>query len=748
VSETTGGNTVGTIHLALDIKDNLEYKVKQISQKSANSAQKILDSINMSGFNSSVERAKGKLQDLQHQYAELVKELDRMRYSGSNAGADKAFQKMSAQADKLIQQIAAQERELEIRQKEAAQKAIQTAQKKQEKIAEAARKSAAAQQAAAEKASQAQERASLRAAKAAEQAASASRSRIQKTLKDSTKGIRRLGRTIREAFKAVFISAGLYAAFKGLKELFTSAANQSKEFNAAMQRVKSNLASAFQPIITAVLPLLTALIDKLAQAAAAVSGFISRIFGTTFAKSKQAAASIKSTAAAAQKAAGQMASFDEHVVISKETGAGDTSGAGSTVSQEDLTAAAAGESFADRLLEKFAQLKARFNELVDWSNLIASFERLKEALAPFSENVGAGLQWLLDNVLLPLSAWTINELVPAFLDTLSSAITTLNDIIEVSKPSLEWLWNYVLLPLAQWTGGVIISVLEWLREKLDAIGQWVREHQDAISQFVKILGITATAIIAVKAALTAIGIAVAVITSPITWVVAAIAGLGIAFVECYENVEGFRNAVDQLIEWLKKIPEHLKNFWEGAKEFFGYMTKDWEGAWWEMEDTTEASLGKMEGSVSSSVSKIRDWLSSIGSGISNAVSNAKNWVSGKLESAGLIRHPDVPRFASGSVVRKPTLAMVGEYSGASSNPEIVAPQSMMAETFLGSIMPLVSMLEDKLDVIAQLLEILGQPNGTPSGSTGGDTLAQLARILAPYMKSENDRTGNDLFDRR
>jgi len=99
VSETTGGNTVGTIHLALDIKDNLEYKVKQISQKSANSAQKILDSINMSGFNSSVERAKGKLQDLQHQYAELVKELDRMRYSGSNAGADKAFQKMSAQAD-------------------------------------------------------------------------------------------------------------------------------------------------------------------------------------------------------------------------------------------------------------------------------------------------------------------------------------------------------------------------------------------------------------------------------------------------------------------------------------------------------------------------------------------------------------------------------------------------------------------------------------------------------------------------
>ena len=61
MSETTGGNTVGTIHLALDIKDNLEFKVKQTSQKAADSAQKILDGINMGGFNASVERAKGKL---------------------------------------------------------------------------------------------------------------------------------------------------------------------------------------------------------------------------------------------------------------------------------------------------------------------------------------------------------------------------------------------------------------------------------------------------------------------------------------------------------------------------------------------------------------------------------------------------------------------------------------------------------------------------------------------------------------
>jgi hypothetical protein len=748
VSETTGGNTVGTIHLGLEIKDNLEHKVKQISQRSANSAQKILDGINVNKFNGQVERAKGKLQDLNTQYDKLIQKLDSMRFAGSGAGADKAFQKMSAQADALTQKISAQERELEIRRKEAAQRALQASQREQAKIAEAARKSAAAQQAAAEKASQAQEQASMRAAKAAEQAAAASRARMRKSLKESTQGIRRLGRTIRESFKAVFITAALYAAFRGLKDLFVNTAKQSDQFGAALNRLKGNLASAFQPIISSILPWLTALIDKLAQAAAAVSGFISRLFGTTFAKSKQATASIKSTAAAAQKAAGQMASFDEHVVLSKETGAGESAGAGAAMSQEDLNAAAAGETFADRLLEKFAALKARFDELVDWSNLTAALERLKEAFAPFAENVGAGLYWFLENVLIPLSAWAINELIPAFLDLLAAAITTLNDIIEVAKPSLEWLWNNVLLPLGQWTGGMIIDVLQWLREKLEAIGQWVKEHQDAFNEFVKILGVVVTAILAVKTALALIAAVTALLTSPITLVVAGIAALAAGFVYLYENVGWFKDWIDGVIKYIEDLPKKVKQFVDDMKEFFGLITQGWDGTWDEMEKKTSNSLGNMETEVSKSTSKMREWLSSIGSGISNAVSSAKNWVSGKLESAGLIRHPEVPGFASGSVVRKPTLAMVGEYAGASSNPEIVAPQSMMAETFLGSIMPLVSMLEDKLDVIAQLLEVLGHSDGTAAGSAGGDALAQLARILAPYMKSEGDRTGNNLFDRR
>ena len=48
----------------------------------------------------------------------------------------------------------------------------------------------------------------------------------------------------------------------------------------------------------------------------------------------------------------------------------------------------------------------------------------------------------------------------------------------------------------------------------------------------------------------------------------------------------------------------------------------------------------------------------------------------------------VPKLASGGVITKPTMAMVGEYSGARSNPEIVTPESKMRQVMLETTVPL------------------------------------------------------------
>ena len=40
-----------------------------------------------------------------------------------------------------------------------------------------------------------------------------------------------------------------------------------------------------------------------------------------------------------------------------------------------------------------------------------------------------------------------------------------------------------------------------------------------------------------------------------------------------------------------------------------------------------------------------------------------------------------PKLAAGGVITKPTFAMLGEYPGASSNPEIAAPESKLRSIF-------------------------------------------------------------------
>lgn len=62
---------------------------------------------------------------------------------------------------------------------------------------------------------------------------------------------------------------------------------------------------------------------------------------------------------------------------------------------------------------------------------------------------------------------------------------------------------------------------------------------------------------------------------------------------------------------------------------------------------------------------------------------------------GKISAPQIPLLANGGVITSPTVAMMGEYAGASHNPEIVAPQSILRQTMAES-------NEDLIDTLIQL----------------------------------------------
>ena len=111
-------------------------------------------------------------------------------------------------------------------------------------------------------------------------------------------------------------------------------------------------------------------------------------------------------------------------------------------------------------LPRFVDTLANGLALIDFQTINTSLTNLWNSLSPFAINVGEGLLWFWENVLVPLGTWIGNEIVPRFLDNLATLIEIVNVVIEKAQPAFEWLWNTFLKPLADFTGGMILSILD------------------------------------------------------------------------------------------------------------------------------------------------------------------------------------------------------------------------------------------------------------------------------------------------
>ncbi|WP_283608333.1 hypothetical protein [Faecalispora anaeroviscerum] len=106
---------------------------------------------------------------------------------------------------------------------------------------------------------------------------------------------------------------------------------------------------------------------------------------------------------------------------------------------------------------------------INWGKINSSLHDLWIALAPFAVNVGSGLLWFWEKVLVPLGTWTMNNIVPLFLEGLAAAIISLNSSINILKPLGTWLYDNFLVPLGAWTGGAILGVLTGLKNILSGL---------------------------------------------------------------------------------------------------------------------------------------------------------------------------------------------------------------------------------------------------------------------------------------
>ena len=65
--------------------------------------------------------------------------------------------------------------------------------------------------------------------------------------------------------------------------------------------------------------------------------------------------------------------------------------------------------------------------------MLTSLEDLWKALEPFAENVGDGLLWFWETVLVPLGTWVLNEAVPSFLDLVAAGVEAADGALDAAK---------------------------------------------------------------------------------------------------------------------------------------------------------------------------------------------------------------------------------------------------------------------------------------------------------------------------
>lgn len=135
-------------------------------------------------------------------------------------------------------------------------------------------------------------------------------------------------------------------------------------------------------------------------------------------------------------------------------------------------------------IKRMTKATADWAKKLDFTPLLKSIKKLLNSLEPLTDTIGEGLEWFYKNVLLPLGKFTIENVIPVFLDVLSAVLKVLNAVLKKTQPFFQWFMKNFLIPIAKWTGGIIISVLKGIVAVLETLADWIENSGDLIGNFV------------------------------------------------------------------------------------------------------------------------------------------------------------------------------------------------------------------------------------------------------------------------
>lgn len=300
------------------------------------------------------------------------------------------------------------------------------------------------------------------------------------------------------ALRYKFVLDKLNIASGDFARTSNSWANQTRVLSLRFNELKATLGQGFINIFTPLVKGINMVLSKLQVLANAFKSFTEMIFGNAggddststisnlvsdASKASDAVSSIGDSAKKTKKDLLGLRGIDEinNLTTSSNDSSSNESSTGGKVDTGSL-------NLTDNIKQQATDIGKIFND-INFEPLINSFNKVKEAAQPLITTIKDGLKWLYDNVLVPLAKWTIQDLLPAFLNLIAGALTVLNPLITAFKPIFQWFWDNFLQPIATWTGGVIVNTLNGLSEILSKIGNWMTNNQSVVTSMeIAVLG--------------------------------------------------------------------------------------------------------------------------------------------------------------------------------------------------------------------------------------------------------------------
>lgn len=247
---------------------------------------------------------------------------------------------------------------------------------------------------------------------------------------DITKPLRKLGDTLKRAFKSVFLVAGAYAAFRALKDGLLEAANADERFAKSLNEVKANLAIAFTPIIQYIMPTLDSFMERLSAVTKQIATFTANLFGMTYKQAADATKKIKDVTAAAKKAKLAVAGIDELNILSDGS---EDDNSGIDFDKLDMSDAELPD-WAERLKKSIqsGDWNGAGRALADKVNSVLNsvdWDKLPQKIGEKVKHAAEAINGFVDE----LDPRAVGNAIAGVVNTITTAVTTFADTVDWGK---------------------------------------------------------------------------------------------------------------------------------------------------------------------------------------------------------------------------------------------------------------------------------------------------------------------------